>query len=273
MLCQIDWYSFTIPTITPITGIGVEGLTSAYRAFDTVGFMWLLPDYTDDGWSINLGRGFYKVRYQHQDTHISVSWGSVNPHVFVELDGQSCALLREAGILSSIIERTRESATRVDCSVDFETDLRPKEFAEYVGNERIFARGYMVSESGETAYIGARQSSRFARVYRFNPPHPRAGLLRVEAEYKGSAAKALLDVAKSSEVVALVTAAHEYFSWTHPLWVNSVPMALKVKLPVRDKAGTGNVRWLIRVAFPALLKANREGLIDLPQMLRAVDLG
>lgn len=272
MLCQIDWYSFTLPTYTPITGLGIEALRQAYFAFAPVHLAWILPD-EDFGWEIHPGRGFYKVRYQDNRTHISVSWGSVNPHVFVELDGQSCAYLREKGVLSSIIDRTRESATRVDCSVDFETDVRPKEFAEYVGNERITARGFMVSESGETAYVGARQSFRFARVYRFNQPHPRAHLLRVEAEYKGGAARALLQQTQDPDVVALVLSAHAYFSWTHPLWVNSTPIALKVKLPVRDKAGTGNVRWLIRVAFPALLKANREGLIDLPQMLRAVDLG
>lgn len=212
--CKIDWYSFTIPLPYSFTGSGVETLTAINNILQGL-FGAALDDLSADGtWRLDPAKGFYQFRAQHLTSGVQVSWGEVNKHLFVELPGQACSWARTAAVFDRVIQQTHPRASRVDATIDIETTTMPDAFVS-AGFAKRFAKNTedKKSDTGETYYVGARASGRCARVYRYYPPHPRAHLLRLEAEYKKKPARELAGLLAARGVIEAVRAAHAVFDW------------------------------------------------------------
>jgi len=149
----------------------------------------------------------------------------------------------------------------MDIAVDMSCNVTPRQFAADVKDTPVKTRSEFVSSTGETVYLGSRTSERYARVYRYNEPHPRAKLLRAEFQLKGVYAnEAALKLTEGEALNGIAAALGEHFGFTHDVWkADDEPVPLKV----RSHAQTGNtVFWLTNTVAPLLKRLNETGKLD-----------
>lgn len=259
---KIDYYAFTLPA-----RLAYNEVTDEIQEFVRSTFTSLLQnqqilDTMQSGWSIERAKGFYTHRLRHETSGVALSFGTINAHVFVELSGKACDCLETADCLSSLIEITKERCSRIDFAVDFVTEIRPQEFSALRNDTRWKYCSHIDSASGTTDYVGSRTGERMARVYRYNPPHPRANMLRVEAEYKGDAAKAIVKELGKMPLKDVCYAAHAPFGWQHDIWVQEEIEAVKIPYSAHNPDNAATVRWLYGVVASSVRKAIADGLID-----------
>lgn len=264
LLAKIDWYSFTIPLAAGLSGTGIDTLEAINFQLAQLPLPGVDPVSADGTWRVVPARGFYEFRATHLLSGLAVSWGAVNAHLFVELAGSSCDYFRHAGKFIALVDVTAIKASRVDAAVDILTDTRPATFVRAGFADRFkFTHGHIVSETGETLYVGNRKSDRSARVYRYNPPHPRAAFLRVEAEFKGTAARSLaLVLSQVGELEACVSA-HKIFGWKSKELTLDFLALLSLKRDHRTNPATGNTDGLTPVSYPRSLGISRRVLLTL----------
>jgi len=127
-------------------------------------------------------------RYKHMTEFESgaVIFHGGQKHATVQLAGKACAHLSASieGGLSDLIARTCDTCSRIDIAVDFYNQQSVEEFT--VGGN---PSGFQRTKTGTTYYYGNRTSEKYVRIYRYNPPNPRADTIRIEVEYKKKAAK------------------------------------------------------------------------------------
>lgn len=269
---KIDWYSFTLPLRGIPGGAGEETIKHIDLFLElALGTNWM-PVTGGHIWEIEKGRGFYQFRIREANSKVAVSWGDVNPHVYIECSGQACSYLNSAGTLENLIKETANRTSRIDFAVDIETDVDPEIFIVNNKRQAFKSGGNIFSEDGKTCYIGSRKSERYARVYRYHAPHPRSHLLRAEAEYKGDAAKVAALCVVSEGIKEACLAAHLPFQWVHPVW--RPDNSTFSKLPARkyDTEQASTVRWLYGTVAQSLLKAHQDGLVDLREWLVSTGL-
>lgn len=222
-----------------------------------------------NNWSHENGARFYQHRLRHDVTGIALSYGKTNAHILVEFSGFTCNNLDAGGLLDDVIKQTYSRCSRIDFAVDIETATDPKDFVEQRGNKSFKSSGNKVSPSGRTYYLGGRTSERMARVYRYNPPHPRSNLLRVEAEYKGDAAKAAAEHYCTSGLQQACIDAHHPFSWEHHDWQEGELASRKIPYKAYNPQNASTIRWLYGDVVTALRKAVKADLIDFDDWLKA----
>lgn len=262
MFHKIDYYAFTVPARLAFNEVTDEIQEFVQQTFTSLFTSEDLLKSLESGWSLERAKGFYSHRLRHETTGVALSFGTVNAHVYVELSGKACDCLESANLLSSLIERTGEKCSRIDFAVDFVTEVSPSEFSSCRNDIRWKYCSHIVSASGTTDYVGSRKGERMARVYRYNDPHPRANMLRVEAEYKGEAAKALVRELKTSSLSDVCLAAHAVFGWSHELWKDLNADAVKVPYSAHTPDNAATVRWLYGVVASSVRKAILDGIID-----------
>lgn len=267
MDCRVDWYSFTVPLPSGVSGGGGFVWKHIFELSNEFTGGVLNEALSEFDWSVASGHGFYDTRYFIADQGVSFSVGEVNAHALWEFSGLGCELLRSRQMLYPLIERTHERATRLDLAVDMVCETTPAEFVEAAAAKRFKSRGSQASPTGLTEYIGSRKGERMARVYRYFAPHPRAHLLRAEAEYKGDAARILCKELSEPSLTAITLAAHEPFGWEHPDWQPGGLEPARLPSKKHDRDGAGTLKWLNDAVVPALKRAHREGLIDLVEWL------
>lgn len=219
-------------------------------------------------WEIGGARGHYSTSLFSADTYSSVRWGGTANHILIEMPGTACQAARDEGSLSFIILAAAHRLTRLDIAVDVVNGCSPKDFVMAGYNERFKSYAEIVSESGVTEYVGSMKSERYARVYMYAPPHPRAGTLRIEHVLRSDYAKAAAEFIKSSGTQGLAEAVGRSFGWLSPTWQPEHLTDGKLRASRSDRHQPGRVRWLYQVVLPAIIKAHKEGLIDLDEFLR-----
>lgn len=273
MFHKIDYYAYTIPA-----RLAFNEVTDEIQEFVRNAFASSLPASDiarsfQSGWSIERAKGFYSHRLRHEVTGVALSFGTINAHVYVELSGKACDCLEAANILSVLIEGTKAKCSRIDFAVDFITDVTPEEFSSARNTVRWKYCSHITGASGTTDYIGSRTGERMARVYRYNPPHPRSHMLRIEAEYKGDAAKAIVKELENMSLEQVCKAAHAPFGWCHELWYQNSAEAVKIPYSAHSPDNAATVRWLYGVVAASVRKAIVEGLIDWKSFQEMVTLG
>lgn len=262
-MVKLDWISFTFP----ITLLGEKDneytLSHVLSAFHEHTGQRLLSVVEGSLWTWVQSAGFYTHKIQHPNSLICLSWNAGNPFALCEISGQAIDHVLQSVTVTDLAIATNQRATRIDVAVDFETEEKPEAFTALRDNPSIRAYAFYSTETGDTCYVGSRKSDRMARVYRYNPPHPRSHLLRVEVEMKGDAAKIMASQLQSTSLTVCAGHANAPFGWSHGLWTQSG--LVESKLPARyyDKQGAETLRWLNTVVVPSIKKAADNGLIDL----------
>lgn len=201
---------------------------------------------------------------QHKESACYVAWSPSLPYGVVQFAGGGVDYLESNGKLGAVLQAWHERASRVDIAVDIETDICPKDFAETRSNDRFQSFSHWNSVQGQTSYVGSMKSERYARVYRYNEPHPRAGLLRVEHVFRRLYAKQLAARLLSVKPEALMRACGEIYGWQHPLWQPELVCdqdSAEIRLTPKERHRSQTLRWLEDVCIPAAVRLHLEGEI------------
>lgn len=261
MRTHIDWISFTFPPLySEGTGDGyTQALADGLR--EMFG-MKLWVDVFDNAWEKNNhGRAPYQDSWTCKETGITVFASPSLPHSTCEISGQGCEHLIQMGYMEPVLNACAGRVTRIDVATDIETSIRPSEFVETLAHERMRARGYQISETGETCYVGSKSSDRYARVYRYNPPHPRAHLLRIEHVFRRDYAKTVAMAINHSDAQSVAASAGEAFGWAHRIWQPDVGELPDIAIVSGAREGGKTISWLVKSCAPAFKRLVANGTI------------
>lgn len=260
MAIKIDWISFTLPLECLVTRDNNNVLPHVrYAAHDlypqACDWISTFTDLKDCG-----GNRIFDKGYRSKDGGFSIFQKVGTRFSLVEFTAHGVEQLRDAGLLAKMIAIHRDRLTRVDVAMDWQCDTTPKEFAENRDNARFAHYCDIHSETGDTYYVGSRSSERFARVYRYNEPHPRAHLLRCEFQLKSLYAKKLGDEIRKKTLSTIGYELLESFGFNHNLVV--VPDGTQKFSAPRANSMGNTERWLFSQVLPAIKKLIDEGNTD-----------
>jgi hypothetical protein len=268
MLVHIDWLSFTVKFTAgegwderdALAAALTEVLDLDDHFFDAVG--------TLEGWEWRAGRKPYSASFCRPDGGVAVFVHERLPHALIEVSGKGCETLGEHPAAADILHSITQRLTRIDLACDVLTEVRPLDFVAQRDAGRFKSHSEVVSESGETCYIGSRSSNRYARVYRYNPPHERAHLLRCEYVLKAEDAKLTAAAILNSDHYSVAAALGTQFGWQHPVWQVDAPSEVLLRSWRPDRREGKTVYWLADTIAPLLVRLHREGVIDAAQWFR-----
>ena len=271
MDAKVDYLSFTL--MVDVRGAGderaqgyaaVDALFAAFPSFETIAQRLT-------HWQSGGARGHYGLSLFQPETFIAIRFGGHSNHILVELSGTGCQFARDTQNLDALLSESAHRLTRLDIAVDIPNGCSPAAFVGAGFNGRFKGRATITSAEGETEYVGSMKSERFARVYRYAAPHPRAGVLRIEHVFRADYAKSAARTLVSEGLVNLVSRCGNSFAWQSPLWQPDQTTDGKVRAQRSDRHEPGRVRWLFQVCIPALVKAERDGLLSIDELITRLD--
>lgn len=264
MNTKIDWLSWTM-TIRPSVGDGEQFYVAIEQAFQDTFGQELYQTYFGGTWErLERGRAPYSHGWTKREEGLTIYANPSLTHMVAEASGVGCTRLIEAGAMDSVLRHVAERVTRIDVATDILTSTSPKEFVDAGYSERFGSVGMFTSPSGETAYIGSMKSERFARVYRYAPPHPRSDLLRVECvnrrEYAKAVSAAILEAGEDEVAGAL----GEAYGWQHDAWDTTIRGDVKISVVQPERAAGKTVFWLVNSVAPSFKRLVDTGVITDP---------
>jgi hypothetical protein len=263
---SVDWISFTF-------SMELEQKSMAFELWGRVSQMLaakhpLVDRLVVQGheWTPRQGRAPYNAAMQRADNGVMVFANQRIDNALMEISGIGCDALGGIDNELLLLKEVQERLTRIDIAVDIYTEVRPDEFANQRNEGHFKAWSEAVSASGHTVYVGSKHSDRYARVYRYNAPHPRSAFLRVEHVLKAEQARAGASVIGSSGIHSLVAQLGNTFGWQHSVWTpeEDTAEALAAWRPERRQGKT--VAWLYAQVLPAIAKLHRDGAIDVREL-------
>ncbi len=212
-----------------------------------------------------------RSRAPYTDAWVQVSQGvtlfaSPNlTHACIEISGQGCEQMLRNGNFEAVLVCCKGRVTRIDIACDIETTVSPSEFVAVLKHDRMRTSGNVISSTGETCYVGSQKSERYARVYRYNEPHPRSHLLRVEHVFRKAYAKKVAEQIAVSGIEEVGLASGLAFGWAHGVWQPSVVDSPDISI-TKERGNSGNtVFWLVNSCAPAFKRLVQNGGITDPE--------
>lgn len=265
MSIKIDWYSFSFE-VPPMIG-GDYSPQQAFGGLSVILSQEAFGKVEMQDWEpVGFGRAPYTEGWTVKGSHVTIWTNPLLNHATFEATGQGCDWLRSWAVLDEIVRDTAHRATRIDIAVDIQTDTTPEAFVAAGVTGRMQTRAHLKSASGETVYIGSQKSDRFARVYRYAPPHPRSDKLRIEHVYRKEHAKDMAARWTLAGAEACKSACFEGYKWGHATWSETGTVDPLRRRNVSDaRSASGTIRWLIQQAAPAFQRLVAEGAIQDPE--------
>lgn len=266
MIWRVDWISFSVVVNPAQDG---NDRSAAYRAAEAL--QALHPDLVQwlrmgDDFTPERGRAPYNTSWVRDTPGLRIFTHPDLPHALFEVSGQGCDRLTLDGFMDGVLSAVAPRCTRVDVACDILTETRPIAFDKERSNGRFKSRSEIVSEDGETVYVGSRSSDRYARVYRYNPPHERSHFLRVEHVIKAENAQIMARAIPQKGLASVVASLGQAFGWEHADWsVNEDPAEIAVYRPERREGKT--LYWLADTIAPLLVRLHNEGVLDIADWL------
>lgn len=261
----IDWLSFTFSAV---------GEGNSYHRDSPEFVAACLSDYLPAleewcgrqlEWQRAAGRSPYAYSLKSPFTGVTFFWSPSRMEILCEMSGTGCARMRDAELLPTILEHVKDRITRLDIATDISTETRPGDFVDAGFTSRTKTIGRFTSRTGETVYVGSQKSDKYVRVYRYDDPHPRADLLRVEAVYRRKhATRAAEMVLRLGTAIAAVSL-HEGMKWQHEAWNPSDEPSPVPALPKQQKTDAGTLHWLVTQVAPAFKRMVEEEHITNPE--------
>lgn len=259
---KIDWLSLVVRTPkNDDTYTPVSVPRSARKSIESELGNPIAGYVIDGGAALTHGRAPYRWGYKSELSKATIWHGGQAEHLTIEFPGQSCDWARMLNIERELLICGTGNASRIDIALDLECDSTPMQLTDGLDNGRIKTRSVMESSSGTTVYLGSMKSEHYARIYRYNDPHPRAGLLRVEFVARRNRAKAVCENILEHGTNALLRQLWDEVGLP-PLLdfdLDTPVVSLNEARPERD--GKNTVSWLIKQAAPAFKRLVREGHI------------
>jgi len=265
MRTHIDWLTFTIPMIYFGDDANDYAEAIAHGLEDMLGLG--LRDMAMAGAWVKQerSRAPYTDAWVQHEGGITLFASPNLTHACIEISGQGCERLIKRELLNKVLTACKDRVTRIDIACDIETTVRPTEFVGRVNHERMRTSGQVISDTGETCYVGSQKSERYARVYRYNAPHPRAHLLRVEHVFRKDYAKKVASQCANVSLEAIAVSAGLAFGWAHPVWETPVLDCPDISI-TRERGNAGStVFWLVNSVAPAFKRLCETGGISDPE--------
>lgn len=274
MSTKIDWLSFSVPVRYSSPNDTAYTIAIESALSELLG-QWLTDELFGAKWELQEhGRQPYKHVWKRKDSSMLMFTHPNLNHMTVELSGTAMDWLRGKDLEDVLLQKVCARVTRLDVATDIQTKTSPQRFVEAGVSSRFTGRGVFTSASGETVYIGSQKSDRFARVYRYAPPHPRSHLLRIEHVLRRDAAKVYARELSHTNVENVAGLLGQVFEWRHSDWSLHPQSVSPSQLSRGDRASSGTVRWLMTSAAPAFKRLVNSGEIpDAEQFLRSYFLG
>lgn len=268
MIIKLDWLSFSFKRPVGSTEqASVEHMLmvdALHKLLGDVG----KPFVGYDLWTPGKGRAPYEQSWHHPRGGVVIFWHSHLDHALCEVSGKGFDWLTQEAWYREWLGMVKERVTRLDVACDILSGLDPILFAEQRDHARFRSHSEFVSESGTTAYVGSRTSNRYARVYRYNPPHERARFLRVEHVVKAEDAKATLGHVLMHGLESTAKALGDGFGWSHPQWRVEAPSAGELSVFRAERKEGKTLFWLADTVAPLLLRLESEGIIDIDEWVK-----
>lgn len=217
------------------------------------------------------GRAPYRHALARDDNGVRIFGGGAQTGILYEIAGRACEGLRTDEAARSFLSPIIERVTRLDFAIDVRTGTRPALFCNVRKHQGFRSISFIRSDTGETAYVGSAKSDRFCRVYRYNPPHPRSDLLRIEFVFRRGlakdAARAICSLGSKQNFIAQLG---NTYGWAHEDWKPEVQTDERLKSAIVTRADEDTVAWLYKQVAPALRRLIRTDGIDLAKWLEYV---
>lgn len=270
MLTHLDWVSFSLALTDPTRTNDEQAAHNAQKEIE----LFLGDSYPVMGeWGSLIegkGRKPFSTSYHTEGGELAVYLNHKLSHFVVEFSGTACKRINESEWGAKLLETIRPRVTRIDIACDIETDVNPLDFADARGEGRFKAHGETVSETGTTYYVGSKKSDRYARVYRYNKPHPRHHLLRVEHVFRDDNAKLMLEYYLGHGANAAASQCALMYKWQHEAW-SITPASQKELVASRpDRQNANTLYWVYDTIAPLLARLTREGSLDLNEYFNVV---
>ena len=265
----VDWVSFTINVEQDLSnGVTVlrswDNFLDAFEKFSPEMY-WYFVSNISQGWKPSRGRSPYSHSWSNSAGFV-VFYSPKLPHALIEITGTGCDRLRKENFMNRVLHTVKHRVTRLDFAVDVECDTKPSEVVEDGINGRFKSKSNIISETGETQYVGSRKSDRYLRIYRYNEPHPRHKLMRYEFVFKKQLARDMLQsyVAGQFNDERMMAYCGHAFGIEHDTFSTTAePIPTHIYRKERENAGT--LRWIVSQCAPAFKKLVRQGVIENPE--------
>lgn len=252
----IDWLSFTVK-VEPTTyeqvlySKAIEGLLRTCKPFTR--FALSLQR------SQAAGRRPYGVCWRFDDI---VLFTGVNlDHALTEISGKGCETLRQQALLNGLISSESAHFTRIDIAQDL-ADVTPDEIIASGYSRRFRTHSRIAADTGITHYIGSPKSERFARVYRYNEPHPRANLTRIESVHRKRYAQIVVNHIRQHGLIEAGLAAIGSYEFKHAAIPAPGETVLETVTIIKGDQKT--LYWLTSQVAPAVRRLIKDGTISDP---------
>jgi len=264
MTTKLHFLSFSFPLPPREFQNDLEARPYLFDAlYELVGEKWFDRLKSDVAWQPGENHRPFSSAIRRKDNTMSIQWNYKLSHAVFEISGSGCDMLGDDILDSGLMKLVADHAVRVDIATDFLTDLRPTRFVEQRFPGRFKSGGEKFSPTGHTMYVGSRDSNRFARVYRYYPPHPRAAYLRVEHELKHKDARLTCAALAESGIRHVQLALGKAFGWNHILWNPDKIQVEKMPAWRPERGNADTLRWLITSVVPALKRLESDGTLNI----------
>lgn len=267
----VDWLQFTLP-VKAGSGRALSEKRAGSAGWLADGVLELLQDWglpadvaavlcpvgmrtTGASAPYNMGMTAQGITYYWHDSSDAVDT------ILCQISGQGCARLRMLDMFMPVLAYVHDRVSRIDVAIDVETAAPLQSL--YTTTKR---QSYINSKSGQTYYVGSMKSKKYARVYRYAAPHPRAAFVRFECVYRRSFASAAAEIVLRKGVER---AAIDMLHSNKIVVCDALQAALgggeriRVAPPVNTGAET-TLTWLIETVAPSFRRMVDEGKISDP---------
>lgn len=270
---HVDWLSFTMrEVIAPRTA--AELYSNARQKLREMGNGGEKIFFNGSGFDATGARSPYRVAIAREDHGARIFGASHTETMLCELSGRGCEGLRNDEVRTPILSCVHDRTTRLDIAIDILTAISPATFANSRSHDRFRSLSFIRSATGETVYVGSPKSDRFCRVYRYNSPHPRANLLRVEFVFRrGLARHAALLIAECEDQKDFIARLGNTYGFNHKVWQPEIRTDERLSAPIVVRQDADTVYWLYKQVAPALRRMMESGAIDMTDWLEFVYTG
>lgn len=261
MRTHVDWLTFTIPMLYGEYSPSAYATAIANGIADMFGVE-LRDKLFGGGWKKNdKSRAPYTDSWTLDGKGTTLFASPNLTHSCIEISGKGCEVFISSGDMGAILKCCSSRTTRIDIACDIETDISPPKFVKQKSHKRMQTSGHYVSSTGETCYVGSQKSDRFCRVYRYNPPHPRHKLLRIEYVFRRQQAKIVAIACYEGGTDAVSRSAYRAFGFSHPVGLQPGNTHADITVVSDNHNGGNTVFWLVDTVAPCFKKLVREGVI------------
>lgn len=217
------------------------------------------------------GRAPYRYQLVARDTGVRIFGGGATQTCLIEASGRGCDAIHEPTLSRYVVGALASRVSRFDYAVDARCGLLPVEFTREPKHNKFRAKSVINSDTGQTVYVGSPRSDRFARVYRYNPPHPRSELLRVEFVFRRGLAKSASErFAKSKSEKDFIGSCFATWGFRAERLGHTVLEAETIRTPERSQHEGKTVTWLYRQVAPAVRRLIDDDALNVADWLEYV---